>query len=180
MMLGPSLLAAAVVEPGEQTRAVYLPRTTAWWDVWAGVSFEGGQVIEFPAPWDRPVLLARAGSVIPVNVSEPPTSSGDARGFMLFPLAEGEISGESYEDDGESEAYRENAFGAWQVSLRCAADFLQVSVMRSGRFAEAQNELVLILPGSELRPVSLAGVRLLEEHRANGQRRLRVSIAPAV
>jgi alpha-glucosidase len=170
MMLGPWLLAAAVVEPGAQTRAVYLPRGAAWWDVWSGARWEGGQVVELPAPWNRPVLLARAGSVIPVD-------AGDVRGFLLFPLLEGETSGQSYEDDGESEAYREGGFGSWHVGVKSEAGVLHVSVGRSGRFTGSQDELALILPGSELRPVNMSGALLLEEARAGGQRRLRVRLA---
>ena len=169
MMLGPSLLVAAVVEPGAQTRAVYLPRGAAWFDVWSGAYWEGGQVVELSAPWNRPVLLARAGSVIP-------TSVGDLRGFLLFPLLEGETSGQSYEDDGESEAYREGGFGSWHVNVKSEAGVLQVSVSRSGRVTSSQNELVLLLRGSELRPVKMFGALLLEDDRASGQRRLRVRL----
>lgn len=169
MMLGPSLLVAAVVEPGAQTRAAYLPQGAAWFDVWSGAYWEGGQVVELPAPWDRPVLLARAGSVIP-------TSTGDLRGFLLFPLLEGEASGQSYEDDGESEAYREGGFGSWHVGVKGESGVLQVSVTRSGRVTSSQNELVLLLPGSELRAVNMSGALLLEDDRASGQRRLRVRL----
>ena len=180
MMVGPSLLLAAVVEPGAQSRAVYLPRNAAWWDVWSGVRLEGGQTVELPAPWNRPVLLARAGSVIPVNLSEPPTSMGDVRGFLLFPLLEGESSGDSNEDDGESEAYRENGFGHWHVSVRSETGILRILVSRSGRFTDSQDELVLIMPEGELRPVNLSGALLLREHQANGQRRLLIKHPPVV
>jgi alpha-glucosidase len=115
------------------------------------------------------VLLARAGSVIP-------TSVGDLRGFLLFPLLEGETSGQSYEDDGESEAYREGGFGSWHVGVDSEAGVLQVSVSRSGQVTSSQNELVLLLPGSELRPVKMFGALLLEDDRASGQRRLRVRL----
>jgi hypothetical protein len=55
---------------------------------------------------------------------------------------------------------------------------LRVTVMHSGRFTDSRDELVLILPGNELRPVEIFGVRLLEDRHANGQRRLRVRLAP--
>ena len=173
MMLGASLLAAAVVEPGARTRSVYLPRGAAWFDVWSGARMEGGQTMELPAPWNRPVLLARAGSAIPID-------EGGVRGFLLFPLVEGESSGESYEDDGESEAWREGGFGRWHVGVTSEPGVLQVSVTRMGRVPGDREELELILPGSELREVKLCGARLVREHRAGGQRRLRVRVAPGV
>jgi alpha-glucosidase len=176
MMLGPSLLVAAVVELGAQTRAVYLPRGAAWFEVWSGRSWEGGQMVELPAPWDRPVLLARAGSVIPVNAIEPPTSAGDVRGFLLFPLLEGKTSGQSYEDDGESEAYRKGGFRSWHVRVQSDGGALQVLVTRSGQVIGNRSELVLMLPGTELREVNISGALLLEDSHARGQRRLRVSL----
>jgi hypothetical protein len=97
----------------------------------------------------------------------------------LFPLLEGASSGQSHEDDGESETYREGGFGYWHVTVRSEAGALQVSVMRSGRFTGGQNELALILPESELRPVNVSGALLLEDHHGNGQRRLRVRIVTA-
>jgi alpha-glucosidase len=169
MMLGADLLVAAVVEPGAETRPVYLPGGSGWWDVHSGGYFEGGQTVELPAPWTHPVLLARAGSAIPVEV-------GGSRGFMLFPLTEGGSSGQSYEDDGETEAWREGQSWAWGIGLTCSADLLEVSVTRSGFFPDVPNELVLILPGAEPRPVSLTGARLLHEHSREGQRHLRISL----
>jgi alpha-glucosidase len=172
MMLGPSLLAAAVVEPGAGTRSVYLPLGAAWFDVWSGTRLEGGRTVELPAPWNRPVLLARAGSVIPIDAA-------GLRAFLLFPLLEGASAGESYEDDGESEAWREGSFWSWQIGVASQPGVLLVSVARSGQVTGSQDELELILPGSELRPVNLSGARLIEECRADGQRHLRVRLGPA-
>jgi alpha-glucosidase len=173
MMLGPSLLVAAVVEPGEETRRVYLPGGCAWCDIASGTQFEGGREVELPAPWDRPVLLARAGSILPINAGDSPT--GDHRGFLVFPLRAGEISGESFEDDGESDAWRDNGFASWQVQVSCEPAVLHVRITRTGRGDDKQDELVLIVPGGELRPVTLTGARLVKEDRANGQRRLLIS-----
>jgi alpha-glucosidase len=50
MMVGPSLLAAPVVEPGHVHRKVYLPFGAHWYDFWSGEVFKGGQTITRPAP----------------------------------------------------------------------------------------------------------------------------------
>ena len=178
MMVGPRLLAAPVVEPGAQSRAVYLPRGAAWRDVWSGAAFEGGQSVELPAYWNRPVLLARAGSAIPIDVGEPPTATGDRRGFLLFPLPEGESSGESYEDDGESEAWRGGGFGAWRVIMKSAPDALRLAVERSGEVFAGRDELTLILPANERRAVNISGALLLEQRYTDGERRLLVKYSP--
>ncbi len=176
MMLGPLLLVAPVVEPGANKRTVYLPRGADWWDFWSGRSFAGGQSVELPAPWDRPVLLARAGSVIPVNWNHP--GMADRRGFLLFPQSRGESSGESYEDDGQSEAYRDGNFWSWRVTIRAETDVLRVAITRRGRFTGDVQELKLALPGQELRPVQLSGARIVDEGCIDGQRCLSVRPAP--
>jgi alpha-glucosidase len=56
MMVGPSLLAAPVVEPGHVHREVYLPFGAHWYDFWSGEVFKGVQTITRPAPWTWPVL----------------------------------------------------------------------------------------------------------------------------
>jgi alpha-glucosidase len=171
LMLGPSLLAAAVVEPGAAARSVYLPLGAAWFDVWSGARFEGGQTVELPAPWNRPVLLAREGSAIPID-------AGGHRGFLLFPPPEGECCGQSHEDDGETEAWRDGEFGSWRVGVVSEPGAMRVTVSRAGRFTGDGDEVELILPGTELRPVSLSGALLVREHHAGGQRHLMVKVVP--
>jgi alpha-glucosidase (family GH31 glycosyl hydrolase) len=79
-MLGPDLLAAPVVEPGIDERAVYLPRGR-WVDLWRSVELErrngglalgraralkGGRVTNVPAPLEELPLMVRSGSVLPL------------------------------------------------------------------------------------------------------------------
>jgi alpha-glucosidase len=178
MMLGPFLLVASVVEPGAKLRSVYLPHGADWYDFWSGRTFAGGQTVELPAPWNRPVLLACAGSVIPVNANKPAIAAGEQRAFLLFPPSRGQSFGESYEDDGESEAYRENGYGSWRVTMTGETDVLRVDIARLGRFAAGVDELKLLLPETELRQVELSGARLVDEHCIDGRRCLGVRPSP--
>ena len=162
MMLGPSLLVAPVVEPGVMTRRVYLPQGADWCDFWSGERFRGGRSVELAAAWDHPVVLARAGSAIPVNLYDPPTAGRDRRGFLLFPPAEGQGAGESYEDDGESEAYRGGDCGAWRVAMSCTADRIRVVVTSSGRHTD-EGGVALLLPRAEQRPVEVEGAGSVEK-----------------
>jgi len=108
MMVGGALLAAPVVEPGQTMRDIYLPAGARWYDFWSGEPFMGGQTIARPAPWARPVLFAREGCAIAVNLAAQSFSTrGDHRGFMIFPpIGAGAFAAEIFDDDGESEAYR--------------------------------------------------------------------------
>ena len=66
-MLGDALLVAPVVQPGDNTRRVYLPAgPEAWYDFDSGERFAAGQWHTVPAPLGRLPLFARAGAVIPL------------------------------------------------------------------------------------------------------------------
>ena len=58
-MLGDAVLVAPVVEPGVSSRAVRLPAGAGWADGWSGEVLEGGQIVERPAPYDRPPFFIR-------------------------------------------------------------------------------------------------------------------------
>ncbi len=59
-LLGDDLLAAPVVEPGAQTRSLWLPEGN-WIHLWSGEAFTGGDV-QVKAPLGQPPVFYRAGS----------------------------------------------------------------------------------------------------------------------
>lgn len=156
MMVGRSLLVAPVVEPGRVNREVYLPFGAQWCDFWSGEVFEGGQTITRPAPWARPVLFARAGCVIPVNLAAQSFAArADHRGLMIFPpIGAGAFSTEIFEDDGESEAYRSGAYGGWRVAVEADAGSVVARVQHLD--VCAGSEARLIFPETETRMVSIS------------------------
>jgi hypothetical protein len=79
-LLGPDLLVAPVLEPGQTRRLVYLP-DGKWLDLWRSVAYreksgglditgakrlKGGREVTVPAPLDELPLLVRAGTVLPL------------------------------------------------------------------------------------------------------------------
>jgi len=158
MMVGRALLAAPVVEPGRADREVYLPLGTRWYDFWSGEVFEGGQTVARPAPWTHPVLFARESCAIPVNTARQTfTDRADHRGFMIFPPAGcGAFTAETFEDDGESEAYRTGGSGRWRISAEADEKFLSLRVQRFGAFACLHPGPRLIFPKSEMREISIS------------------------
>lgn len=87
LMLGPFLLAAPVVRPGERTRRVRLPDgPEAWFDVHSGAMFPSGPA-ELPALLDRLPLLAPAGAILPMTASPDMARLHDepSRLLRLFP-----------------------------------------------------------------------------------------------
>jgi alpha-glucosidase len=155
LMLGPSLLAAPVVEPRQHVRDVYLPAGSAWMDFWTGERFAGGQTVTLAAPLDRPVLLAREGCAIPLNLAEQHFGQpADARGFLLFPYeGEGEFTAECFEDDGES-VVTADSHGFWHLRVVCTADRIVCHVERIGGRPPVGPVSVMLQP-NETRPLEV-------------------------
>ena len=151
LMLGPSLLAAPVVEPRQHVRDVYLPAGSAWMDFWTGERFAGGQTVTLAAPLDRPVLLAREGCAIPLNLAEQHFGQpADARGFLLFPYeGAGEFTAECFEDDGES-VVTPDSHGFWRLRVVCTADRIVCHIERHGGQPPV-GPVSILLPETETR-----------------------------
>lgn len=62
-MLGPAVLVAPILEPGEKTR-VYLPAGQAWWDMNTGWRYEGGTVLEVECGLDTLPVFGREGHML--------------------------------------------------------------------------------------------------------------------
>ena len=65
-LFGGDLLAAPVIEPGETSRTVYLPRGT-WFDFASGRPYTGPVTITVDAPLDAIPMFVRGGAIIPTQ-----------------------------------------------------------------------------------------------------------------
>jgi alpha-glucosidase len=178
MLLGPNLLVAAVVDPGQRARPVYLPAGSAWYDFWTGDYYPGGQQIVLPAPWDRPPLLAKAGCVIPMNLADQHFSKpADQRGFFLFPLRdEGQFECGCFEDDGVTESYRDGKYWTWRLQVSVSRSGLSVKIERSGETDPKVKETIFLLPRQEMRQIDLQGGSLLSDNSFGTHRELKVAL----
>lgn len=103
-MFGPAFLVAPVTEQGEQSRTVYLPAGTAWYNYWTNEHFDGGQTITVQAPIDTIPLFVRAGSILPLG--EPVENTSQEQKLMklrIYPGSNGDFT--LYQDDGKTYAY---------------------------------------------------------------------------
>ena len=159
MMLGGNLLVAAVVEPGKRARSVYLPSGCGWYDFWSGDYHQGGQEIVLPAPWDRPPLLSRESCAIPLNVAEQHfRKRADQRGFCIFPpRCDGQFEASCFEDDGESEGYRQGRYWTWQLQITASQSDVLVKVERQGEGYPKPGQVLLLFPRQETRRIEVHG-----------------------
>jgi alpha-glucosidase len=174
VLLGENLLVAAVVEPGLRARTVYLPAGANWYDYWTGDYYRGGREIVVPAPWDRPPLLAKEGSVIPLNVAEQHFSKRANRpGFFIFPKrSTGTTDYDCFEDDGESEAYREGDFYNWRLRIQTTASEILITIKREGKIDSGVIGVTLLFPSQETRRVKVGGASVVSDGLAGMNREL--------
>lgn len=178
MLLGPALLVAPVVEAGRRDRPVYLPAGTDWYDAWTGERFAGGREVTLPAPWDRPPLLARAGSAIPLNLAAAHFNhTADERGFAIFPPhGTGAFQAGCYEDDGESEGYRDGRYGRWTLAVDAGPDRLAIRIGREGACPPVASAVTLLLPPQERRALALSGGTVSSDRIVGGWRTVTVAL----
>lgn len=160
MLLGPDLLVAAVVEPGQRERRVWLPGRGAWVDWRTGTHHPAGQWLSLPAPLEGPPpLLAREGCAIPLNTA--PTGFGrstDERGFRVFPVAgTGSFVAECFEDDGHSTAALQGLHGHWRLHVESDEREIRLNVTAGGARPPRQSRMKLWLPVAEQRALVLGG-----------------------
>lgn len=160
MLLGCALLVAAVVERGAATRDVYLPKGTRWFDWWTGEAFGGGRTVARRVPFDRPPLFAREGSVVALNTAEQHFGArADRRGFTVFPTKEGTFEAEIFDDDGESEAWRDGRYRLWRVRVTCAAASIDIAVSATENGIATACDAEVVLSATETRRVTVSGGR---------------------
>jgi alpha-glucosidase len=153
-MLGPSILVAPVVTPGATRRAVRTPAGADWIDPWTGALYAGGRMAMLDARLGRPPILARVGSLIPVNRA--PARFNETRvdpGFMLFPLQSGEMSIALHADDGESPIDVAAARPGARVEVRCGASSLEITA----EGLTGISEIGFIVPPGETRRLAFPG-----------------------
>jgi len=178
MMLRDNLLVAAVVEPGQRARSVYLPSGSGWYDFWSGDYYAGGQEVVLPAPWDRPPLLAKEGCAIPLNIADQHFAKpADERGFAVFPKRmEGRFECECFEDDGESQASREGNFWTWHLEVNSSRSELQIQIAQKGRSDPKIGQISLLFPRQETRPIRLRGGSVRQDVLGAANRELLVAL----
>ena len=99
-----------LVEKKVQTRKVYLPAGSEWYDFWTGEIFKGGQTVSFDAPIDKIPLLVKAGSIIPMGpfVQYAVEKPADPLEIRIYPGANGEFI--LYEDENDNYNYEKGIF----------------------------------------------------------------------
>ncbi|MDF0604959.1 glycoside hydrolase family 31 protein [Neisseriaceae bacterium TC5R-5] len=164
-LIGPDLLLAPVVAPGQSRRSVYLPQGSGWYEVNSGQYYDGGERISLAAPLNgQALLLARAGSAIALNVATQHFAQrSEQRGLALYPHpGDGEFSGSCFEDDGDSVLSRQQ-YGEWRWHVCSTSQQIQFELSHHGQLPPGLSCTELWLPTGETREVVLIGAQCLHD-----------------
>jgi alpha-glucosidase len=102
-MMGPSLLAAPVLQPGDKRR-VYLPDDT-WYPFGTNAPLEGRRTIRVTAALDQIPVYVRAGSILPLGpvILHTSQAPGGPLELQIYPGKDAAFT--LYEDDGKTMDY---------------------------------------------------------------------------
>ena len=157
-MLGQSLLAAPVTEPGVTEWPVYLP-AGKWYDYWTGNEYPGGQIIKAPAGLDSmPVFVPSGGilvkaPVLPyVDINQ--KKEFDEISIEIYTGSDGSYC--LYEDDGITLGYMKGENTITEISWDDAGGKLYAkgkSTLMPGKSREIK---VTLFPSGEKRTLNIS------------------------
>ena len=132
-MFGDDILATVVCEPVDSVtalagRTVWFPEGNDWYDVATGTMVKGGQVLDLKYTVNENPYYVKAGAVIPMAGSDIRSlqEKSDVLKFFIAP-GDGESSTSVYEDDGETQAYKEE-YAVTKVNKVSDAGSVKVTV----------------------------------------------------
>lgn len=142
-LFGSSVLVANVVEKGAQTRTVYLPAGTCWYDMNDDLRpYTGGQTIEVPvAPGTIPMFL-RGSAVFCTSEDVRHILSDTMRQLDLLISADGDSRFVLYDDDGHSEDFKRGVFARTTIAVT-AGEHKVISFRKEGTYPDSVERLTL-------------------------------------
>ena len=110
-------------------RSLWLPEGL-WIDAWTGARFQGPRTLEVGAGPAVTPMFIRAGSLFPLAPDQQHTGQHpwDPVTLELFPHGDAPALGELYEDDGQSNGYRQGACRRTPLELRRHGQQLTVTL----------------------------------------------------
>jgi len=140
-LVGNNLLSAPISNPNATGRDVYLP-AGSWFDYWDNTEYPGNSTSNIPAPLDRWPLLVRGNSILPtgpiLQYADQPSTAPLT--FTCYMATDGQASYTLYEDDGNTQAYRNGAFAQTSISCRVDGDEVTVRIDEQHRGYKPQRE----------------------------------------
>lgn len=133
-MLGSSLLVANVVDKGQTTKEVYLPKGADWYDLTTYHYYNGGQTIEVPVDLGSIPMFLRTGSIIPeskglMNIHNDTVENLDV---LVEPTTASDF--QLYEDDGKTMSYKQGDFLTTDIAVKPSKHQTLINLHKQGTY----------------------------------------------
>lgn len=116
-MIG-DLLVATVIEKGAATKHVYLPEGQRFYDFYTREVYDGGQTIEVPVELGSIPMYLPSGAILPMTDSVCHNLFEEKeKDLHLICVADKDNEFELYEDDGQSNAYKEGQYLKTRIQM---------------------------------------------------------------
>lgn len=140
-MVGPNLLIAPILNPGQEYRMVYLPEGT-WYNYWSGELLTGGYHLVH-APLERIPVFVRGGTVLTLG-NECASTSQPLTELTLDVYPSKQSTWTLHEDDGIAWDFEKGEISRTTIEVNEAPEGVTVKLgLRQGDFEPHPREIIL-------------------------------------
>ena len=132
-MFGSELLVAPITDKidkktGTASTLVYLPEGR-WTDIFTDTSYKGGQIVEMNRGLECIPVLAKAGAIIPMTYDKEDSNTLDLPSTLELLVYRGTGEFTLYEDDGETNDYKNGAYITRKFTIDESRDRLTFNIL---------------------------------------------------
>nr|WP_294942138.1 glycoside hydrolase family 31 protein [uncultured Mucilaginibacter sp.] len=149
---GDKILICPVLEPGQTSRKVYLPKGK-WYHFWSLEMVEGGQEVHVATPIDTMPMFVKAGSVIPEYPVMQYTSEKPIEEVKLnIYYSDYEVNSFLFEDYGETFAYEQDIYLEKKFIVNGTAKSLRIKQSMEGLYTPRYEGYHIKINGLPFKP----------------------------
>lgn len=151
-MLGRSLLVANVLEKGAETRKVYLPEGTDWFDWHTKERYRGGQTIEKKVTLNSIPMFFRSGAIIPMSRGLRNIHKDTVQELQVLIEPSQASTFVYYEDDGRTNQFLTGDYLKTTISIRNDAGTV-ISFVKEGHYQTSLKTWIIDIICQTVAPV---------------------------
>ena len=154
-MFGPEMLICPILDPGKDTRTVYLPEGT-WFDFWNGQKYHGAQWMMVQSPLGQPPVFVRAGAVIPMHPVRQHTNLPEPKVTYLDIYPGTKMQGQLVEDDGKTLNYQKGDESVTRFTGKSDKKTITLKIHKpDGRYKSGRKSWTIRVHGMTTQPLSV-------------------------
>jgi len=152
---GDKILICPVLEPGQTTRIVYLPKGK-WYHFWTNEVIEGGREVTIPTPLETMPIFIKAGSVIPEYPVMQYVGEKEIEEVKLnVYYSDYEVNSFLFEDYGETFAYEQDIYLEKKFVVKDKPNKLTIQQSMEGLYTPRYENYEIKIIGLPFKPVRI-------------------------